>query len=52
MKMVDVDKIADARSGIKDILFSRNIIEYIKNGIGMKSMNKTAKNTPTAYDLF
>ena len=36
MKMVNVDKIADARSGIKDILFPRNIAEYIKNGIGMK----------------
>ena len=26
--------------------------EYIKKTIGMKSMNKTAKNTPIPCDLF
>ena len=52
MKIVHVDKIEDISSGMKDILVSKNIMEYIKNGIGMNKMNKTAKNTPTANDLF
>ena len=52
MKIVHVEKIAAITSGINDMLVSMNIREYIKNGTGMNSMNKTAKNTPTAYDLF
>tara|TARA_B110000014_G_C20090816_1_gene571038 strand:- start:9 stop:272 length:264 start_codon:yes stop_codon:yes gene_type:complete len=52
MKIVHVEKIADINNGINDILVSTKITEYIKNGIGMNSMNKTAKKTPTAYDLF
>ena len=39
------------RNDVK-ILVEIKTSEYIKNGTGMKSMNKTAKNTPTAYDLF
>ena len=52
MKMVTVDKSADMKSGINDTPLSINIVEYIRNGIGINNMNKTAKNTPTAYDLF
>ena len=52
MKMVHVEIIADIYSGKNDMLISKKTREYIKNGIGIKSMNKTAKKTPTAYDLF
>ena len=52
MKMVHVEIIADINSGKNDMLISKKTREYIKNGIGIKSMNKTAKKTPTAYDLF
>ena len=58
MKIVLVEKIADTSSGKNDMpphskqTPTTKIREYIKNGTGMKSMNKTAKNTPTAYDLF
>ena len=52
MKIVLVAKIVDTNNGINEILVSTNTSEYIKNGTGMNSMNKTAKNTPTAYDLF
>ena len=54
VKIAPVAKIADISSGRNDvkILVEIKTSEYIKNGTGMKSMNKTAKNTPTAYDLF
>ena len=52
--MVPVEKIAENNNGRNEVywLGDTKTREYTRNGIGMKSMNKTAKNTPTAYDLF
>ncbi len=51
-KIVPVEIIEEINNVVNDKLESNAIIEYVRKGIGINNMNKTAKNTPIAHDEF